>query len=94
MISVAQPEPRGAVIGESGKYGSAHCESRIRAATKSHYALQGAGVSYPGVEPTTSLNVFDLAISPVLKYGCTSVNVSDNNIKNWIKSKVGLLKNA
>ena len=51
-----------------------------------------AGVSYPVVEPTTSQNVFDLAISPVLKYGCTSMNISDNNFKKLYKVQSRIIK--
>ena len=43
----------GSVLGD-GK-GSGNCDSRVRNATRSLYALQGAGIIYPGVSPVISL---------------------------------------
>ena len=39
----------GSVIGDSNGY--SHCVARTRASTNAFYGLQGAGISYPGVNP-------------------------------------------
>ena len=45
----------GSVLGDPK--GKAHCESRIRATTRSYFALQGANIKFPGVDALTSLEL-------------------------------------
>ena len=44
----------GSTLGENG--GKEHCENRCRAAHRSFYGLQGAGIKSPGVNPRTALH--------------------------------------
>ena len=89
----------GTVLGDMN--GNAHCEARSRAAHKSFYALQGAGIIFPGVpvSPEASIKMYDMAVRSVLTYGCTSVFLNKGKIKcleklqnKFIKMRVGLRK--
>ena len=60
----------GTVIGNVQKKGEAHCENRIRVATKSFYDLQSAGIKYPGVDPEFSIKINESAILNVIIYAC------------------------
>ena len=70
----------GSVIGDMN--GTAHCNSRTRSAQRSFYALQGAGIKFPGVDPETSLNIYNLGVRSVLVYGCSSVFITRTNFQS------------
>ena len=53
---------------------SGHCDSRVRNATRSFYALQGAGVS-----PVISLELYRSVVRSVLEYGSTSLYINKSN---------------
>ena len=67
----------GTVLGDMN--GNAHCEVRSRAAHKSFYALQGAGIQFCGVSP--EVLPWYMGVRSVLTYGCTSVFLNKGNIK-------------
>ena len=46
--------------------GTAHCNSHTRSAQRPFYALQGAGIKFPGVNDETSLNIYNLGVRSVL----------------------------
>ena len=67
--------------------GTKHTETRNRAAQKAFYGLQGAGLHYNGVSPKILLHIYEAAVKLVLLYGCSSVNVSNFNLKKWIRPR-------
>ena len=73
----------GSVLGD-GK-GSGHSDSRVRNATRSFYALQGAGIKYPGVSPVISLELYRSVVCSVLEYGTTSLYINKSNINKLDK---------
>ena len=73
----------GSVLGD-GK-GSGHCDSRVRNATRSFYALQGAGIKYPGVSPVISVELYRSVVRSVLEYGTTSLYINKSNINRLDK---------
>ena len=50
-----------------------HGESRIKAARRAFYSLQGAGVCQYGSSPYTNAHIYSVAIRPVLTYGLECV---------------------
>ena len=60
----------GSIMEENG--GKKHCENRCRAAHRSFYGLQGAGIKSPGVNPQRALHLFNVGVSSTLTYGCAS----------------------
>ena len=72
--------------------GKAHCESRIRATTRSYFALQGAGIKFLGVDAVTSLELYNVAVRPCLYYGCSSVYLSPVQLRNIDKFQNRILK--
>ena len=82
----------GTVIRNVEKKGKAHCENRIRAATKSFYGLQSAGIKYPGVDPEGSIKIYESAIPSVITYACASVNISTTNLKKLDKLQCTIVK--
>ena len=72
--------------------GKDHTESRIRAANRSFYTLQGAGVCMNGLSPFVSAHVYNIAIRSGLLYGCNSLYLSKSNLLDIDKLQGKLLK--
>ena len=53
--------------------GSPHVESRITAAQKAFYSLQGGGLMFNSVNPETAINIYRTAVKSVLMSGCRRV---------------------
>ena len=69
----------GSVIGDSS--GFSHCVARTRASTKAFYGLQGADISYPGVNPKVACNLYEVAVRSVIQFGCACINITK---QTWI----------
>ena len=80
----------GTILGQPG--GKAHVESRVSAANKAYYSLQGSGLCKDGVSPYTGGHVYSTAIRTVLLYGCSSVFVTKPNLKKLDKAQGKYLK--
>ena len=74
-----------------------HFDTRIKSATRDFYGLQCAG----GAAPTVSAHMFNVAIQPILTYGCTTLNFTRSSVKlkeldkvqaKSLKSALGLPK--
>jgi hypothetical protein len=80
--------------GNSCFSGNAHTETRVRAAQKAFYALQGAGLNSNGVSPHTSMNIYNVAVRTTLLYGCSSSSISltNSNIKKLDRQQAKLIK--
>ena len=79
---------------DRGKY---HILSRTAAAQKAYFSLQGAGIKYRGVTPKVSSYIYQIAVTSILSYGCSSihlskldVNVLDRTQSKHIKNMLGL----
>ena len=81
--------------------GSSHKVARLSAAQRAIYSLQGAGLKYRGVSPTTACKIYTTAIQSVLTYGCSTVFLSKSSLKELntlqgkhIKTVLGLHHNV
>ena len=50
-----------------------HGESRMKAARRAFYSLQGAGLCQNGSSPHTAAHIYSVAVRPVLTYGLECV---------------------
>ena len=59
-----------------------HFYTRIKSATRDFYGLQCAGQCAGGVHvtPTVSAHMFNVAIQPILTYGCTTLNFTRSSV--------------
>ena len=57
-----------------------------------YFALQGAGIKFPGVDALTSLELYNVAVRPCLYYGCSSVYLSPVQLRNIDKFQNRILK--
>ena len=80
----------GSILGGNG--GKKHCENRCRAAHRSFYDLQGAGIKSPGVNPQTALHLFNVEVSSTLTYRCASIYIIKSPLVNLDKYQVKLIK--
>ena len=71
-----------------------HTDSRIKAAKRAFYALQGAGLCTNGSSPDTIAHIFSTAVRPVLLYGLESVHQSKQAKKDAEILQGKLLKAA
>ena len=55
--------------------GSPHVESRITAAQKAFYSLQGGGLMFNSVNPETAINIYRTAVKSVLMSGCSAIQL-------------------
>ena len=57
-----------------------------RAAHRSFYGLQGAGIKSSGINPQTALHLFNVGVSSTLTYGCASIYINKSQLSNlrWI----------
>ena len=69
-----------------------HVESRCKSARKAFYALQSAGLCKNGVDPCTTAHIYNVAIKPVLSYGCAAVGLSDKDVTEQEKLQGSLIK--
>ena len=58
-----------------------HIKARISAARRAFYGQQSAGLCSGGVAPHTAVYVYNVAIQPVLSFGCATVNIKSSHIK-------------
>ena len=65
-----------------------HVESRCKSARKAFYALQSAGRWKNGVDPCTIAHIYNVAIKPVLTYGCAVLGYLINMLQNWRSYRV------
>ena len=73
-----------------------HFDTRIKSATRDFYGLQCAGLCAGGAAPTVSAHMFNVAIQPILTYGCTTLNFTRSSVKlkELDKVQAKLLKSA
>ena len=71
-----------------------HFDTRIKSATRAFYGLQCAGLCAGGVAPTVSAHMFNVAIQPIITYGCTTLNFTLSSVKELDKVQAKLLKSA
>ena len=71
-----------------------HVESRCKSARKAFYALQSAGLCKNGVDPYTIAHIYNVAIKPVLTYGCAAVGLFDKHVTELEKLQGSLIKTA
>ena len=78
----------GTTIGD--KTGKVHTDNRSRAASRSFYGLQGAGIKFPGVEPMLSLEMYKMAVQSTMLYGCATIYMSKMRLQvlNKLQSKL------
>ena len=79
----------GTVFGD--KTGKAHCENRCRAASCCFYALQRAGIMFPGVCPSVALDLYNIGVRSSLIYGCVSMFMT-KSLQNMDKLQNKLIK--
>ena len=72
--------------------GTSHVEVRSRAAQRSYFSLQGAGLPYNGLSPETARAVFSLGVRSAMLYGCHSVMVKDVKLKLLDRLQSKLIK--
>ena len=71
-----------------------HVESRCKSARKAFYALQSAVLCKNGVDPYTIAHIYNVAIKPVLTYGCAAVGLFDKHVTELEKLQGSLIKTA
>ena len=71
-----------------------HCDTGIKSTTRACYGLQCTGLCAGGVAPTVSAHMFNVAIQPILTYGCTTLNFTRSSVKELDKVQATLLKSA
>jgi hypothetical protein len=64
----------------------------VQNATRCFYALQGAGIKYPGVQPRISLELYRSAVRSVLDYGVSSIYINKKNIDKLDKLQNKLIR--
>ena len=69
-------------------------ESRCKSARKAFYALQSAGLCKNGVDPCTIAHIYNVAIKPVLTYGCAAIGLSDKHVTELEKLQGSLINTA
>ena len=71
-----------------------HIKARISAARRTFYKLQSAGLCSGGVATHTTTYIYNVAIQPVLSFGCATVNIKSSHIKELEKTQGILIKAA
>ena len=72
-----------------------HIDMRIKAAHRAFCGLQSAGLCANGVSPIVSAHMLNnVAIPPILSYGCSTLNADRNGIKEIDKALAKLLKSS
>ena len=71
-----------------------HIDSRITAARRAFYGLQGAGLCVRGANPLTIAHMYKTAIQPILTYGCSTIKLKPNDIDELEKVQTSLIKAA
>ena len=69
-----------------------HIDSRITAARRAFYGLQGAGLCVRGANPFTITHMYKTVIQPILTYGCSTTKLKPNNIDELEKVQASLIK--
>ena len=72
--------------------GTSHIEARIRASQKAFFSLQGAGLNSSYVSPATKMNIYTAAVRSTLVFGCSSINISIQNMKKLDRQQAKLIK--
>ena len=87
----------GASLGNDN--GKGHVNKRMQAAQKAFYSLQGAGLSFKGLDPRASAHLYSVGVSTILLYGCEAVHIVPASLRQLqvqqgklIKSFLGLKK--
>ena len=71
-----------------------HADSRIQAARRAFYSLQGAGLCVNGCNPSTIAQLYTTAVRPVLSYGLECISLCDTVMKDVVKTQSKFLKAA
>ena len=71
-----------------------HFGTRIKLATRAFSGLQCAGLCAGGVAPTVLAHMFNVAIQPILTYGCATLNFTRSSVTELDKVQAKLLKSA
>ena len=69
-------------------------KTRISAARRAFYGLQSAGLCSGGVVPQTAAYNCNVAIQPVLSFGCATVKIKSSHINELEKTQGILIKAA
>jgi len=80
----------GATLKDDG--GLSHATTRINAAQKAFYGLQGAGLCFRGVSPEVSAHMYAVGVRSVLTYGCEAVRISNATLKKLESTQGKLVK--
>ena len=71
-----------------------HSDSKITAARRTFYGLQGAGLCVRGTNPFTIAHMYKTVIQPILTYGCFTIKLKPNHIVDLEKVQASLIKAA
>ena len=72
--------------------GSSHVQNRIRTSQRAFLSLESVGLRKNGVSPCTALNIYQTTVRSTLSYGCTSISISDQNMKLMDKQQAKQIK--
>ena len=75
-------------------YPKLHFDTKIKPANRAFHGLQCAGLCVGIVTPTVSAHMFNVAIQPILTYGCTTLNFTRSCVTELDKVQAKLLKSA
>ena len=56
------------------------------------YGLNGIGLKYPGIKPQVVLDIFNICVNSILKYGCASIYCTSKNLEKLNKVQSKLIK--
>ena len=71
-----------------------HIDSRITAAKRAFYGLQGAGLCARGANPFAIAHIYNTVIQPILTYGCSTLNLKHTDINELERVQASLTKSA
>lgn len=76
----------------SNTSGKNHSLNRVNAGRRAFYGLQGAGLCNKGVAPDTAVHTWNVAVRPVLLYGCECVSMSQSARSELDKCQSKMIK--
>lgn len=71
-----------------------HVHERIRKTRRAFYSLQPAGLCPHGVSPSVTAHLWNLAVRPVLMYGCATIFVDKTRLSELEKTQSLLIKTS
>ena len=76
--NVDQLEILGVTFGSDCSF-SSHVENRVNKAKRSMFSLSSVGMSYPGLNTDSKVNLYNTVISPTLMYGLECINLKSKD---------------